>query len=481
MSRGASSPKNFLFRIIENFGSQVIQLVISIVLARLLLPENYGVVAIASTLITILTSIIQSSFNTPLVQKKELTDVDLCSSFFVMLGLAFVLYIILFLFAPMIGTLYNMPEITPVIRVLSIVLIIGSWNSIQLALIYRNTRFCESLIINVFAIAVQGVAGIVLAYLEYGVWSLVFSQIVAQTMLGVLYGLCNRWRPHLCFSWQSIRSIWKIGIPLLGAELLTIFSSNINPMIIGLKYSTTDLGLYQKGSTTPITIVNGVVTACMTVYLPMMSRLQDERQLLLEMLRKGSRIVTFLIVPVAFGLYAISKDFVLLILGKQWEPAIPYMQLSCIAVAFYPLRIRLQATKAIGEAKQALITNAVHAAAYFVLLLIAINFSLKVVAFSAIIAELFFAGTSGLFLKQDLEYTCMDQIIDILPAYVLSALMCVIVMGIEWLMPEISFLTLFAKIAVGIISYIGMAVLIRPAAAKTIIEFILERKKRQGV
>ena len=143
MDRGSSNPKNFLFRIIENFGTQAIQLVISIVLARLLVPENYGVVAIASTLITILTSIVQSSFNTPLVQKKELTEVDLCSSFIMMFILASGLYVVLFLCAPLISVLYSMPELTSVIRVLGIVLIIGSWNSIQ-SVSYTHLTILES-------------------------------------------------------------------------------------------------------------------------------------------------------------------------------------------------------------------------------------------------------------------------------------------------------------------------------------------------
>lgn len=469
MDRGTSNPKNFLFRIIENFGSQAIQLVISIVLARLLVPENYGAVAIASTLITILTSIVQSSFNAPLVQKKGLTDVDLCSSFIMMFILASGLYVVLFLCAPLISVLYSMPELTSVIRVLGIVLIIGSWNSIQLALIYRNTRFRESLIINLFTILVQGLVGIALAYLGYGVWSLVFSQITAQVMLAILYGLCNHWRPRLYFSRQSIRSIWKIGLPLFGAELLTIASTNINPMIIGLKYSNADLGLYQKGHTIPTTIVNGIVTACTTVYLPMMSRLQDEKQRLLEMLREGSRMATYLIVPIALGLCAISKEFVLLILGERWEQAIPYMQLSCIALAFYPLRIRLQAIKAIGEAKHALTTNAVHAISSCTLLFISIYISLEAVTFSMILAELFFAGTSGMYLKRDLGYAWLDQIRDILPSYMMSAAMCAMVMGVEYLMPTVSFLSLFTKIIVGIGTYVEMTFIFCPRALTTIL------------
>ena len=167
-------------------------------------------------------------------------------------------------------------------------------------------------------------------------------------------------------------------------------------------------------------------------------------------------MATYLIVPIALGLCAISKEFVLLILGERWEQAIPYMQLSCIALAFYPLRIRLQAIKAIGEARHALTTNAVHAISSCTLLFISIYISLEAVTFSIVLAELFFAGTSGMYLKRDLGYAWLDQIRDILPSYVMSAAMCALVMGVEYLMPTVSFLSLLTKIIVGIGTYVAM-------------------------
>ena len=229
MPENRNTLNNFVYRIAETFGIQAIQLVISIVLARLLVPENYGVVAIASTIVTILTSVVQSSFNAPLVQKKELSQIDLSSSFYVMLAIAGMLYTLLFAAAPTISVIYGMPDLALVIRVLSLVLILGTWNSIQMALIYRNLRFRASMMINVVGIVVQGIVGIGMAYMGFGVWSLVSSQIAYQLTIGMIYGVYNHWIPGLCFSIQSIKDIWKIGLPLCGAELLTIVSSNVYP------------------------------------------------------------------------------------------------------------------------------------------------------------------------------------------------------------------------------------------------------------
>ena len=166
MPENRNTLNNFVYRIAETFGIQAIQLVISIVLARLLVPENYGVVAIASTIVTILTSVVQSSFNAPLVQKKELSQIDLSSSFYVMLAIAGMLYTLLFAAAPTISVIYGMPDLALVIRVLSLVLILGTWNSIQMALIYRNLRFRASMMINVVGIVVQGIVGIGLSLIH---------------------------------------------------------------------------------------------------------------------------------------------------------------------------------------------------------------------------------------------------------------------------------------------------------------------------
>ena len=190
-----------------------------------------------------------------------------------------------------------------------------------MALIYRNLRFRASMMINVVGIVVQGIVGIGMAYMGFGVWSLVSSQIAYQLTIGMIYGVYNHWIPGLCFSIQSIKDIWKIGLPLCGAELLTIVSSNVYPMIIGLRYTNAELGLYQKGNSVPTTIVNGIVTACSTVFFSMMSRAQEDYESLKRLMRDGVSIVSYLIVPIALGLFCIAPEFVTIVLGKNWLEA----------------------------------------------------------------------------------------------------------------------------------------------------------------
>lgn len=463
---------NFAYRIVETFGIQAIQLIISIVLARLLIPENYGVVAIASTIVTILTSVVQSSFNAPLVQKRELTKIDLTSSFYVMLAIAGILYFILFVGAPTIADVYGMPDLALVIRVLGLVLIIGSWNSIQMALVYRNLKFRASMLINVVGIIVQGIVGIGMAYKGFGVWSLVSSQITYQIVIGILYGIYNKWIPGICFSIQSIKDIWKIGIPLCGAELLTIVSSNVYPMIIGLRYTKAELGLYQKGNSVPTTIVNGVVTACSTVFFSMMSRVQDDYDNLKQLLRNGVAITSYLIVPIALGLFSISKDFITVVLGENWLDAIPLMQIACLTLSFYPLRIRTQAIKAIGKANQSFFINVAYAAASNGLLLIFVFVSLRAAIFSMFLAEVVFAITTGFYISKDFGYTFDEQIGDVVSSYISGTLMAVIVLCVGKMFSVITLWSLLIKVLAGVVSYILISFIAKPKPVRLVLSYL---------
>lgn len=477
----SSLVKSFGFRLVESFGVQFIQLLITIILARLLVPENYGIVAIASSLISILTSIVQSSFNTPLVQKKELSDLDASSSFYMMLAISVLLYIVLFFLAPAISRLYDMPDLKNVIRVLSVVLVIGSWNSVQMAFVYRNFRFKQSMVISFSAMTIQGFTGIALAYCGYGVWSLVWSQIIYNVLISVLYVKCNHWFPKPKFSWNSICCIWRLGLPLLGAELISIASSNINPMIIGLKYDSGDLGAYQKGLSIPSAVINGTVSACNTVFLPALSRLQDDFEKLKLMLQSGIGISCYLIVPLAFGLCAISRNFVIVVLGMQWCGSIPFMQISSVIFSFYPLRIKLQAIKALGKPKHSLLINLIYSLVSLVLLFLSVFISLKCVLFSLLISELVYGVTTALFIKLDLNYNLLEQVSDIFPAYFFSFLMVVLIYIFEKVFPFQSLLFLIIKVFIGILFYLFLSLTFCPAPVKIILSKLhsfIESKKR---
>lgn len=471
-----TATKSFAYRILENFGTQGISFVISIVLARLLIPEDYGIVAIASPIVAILTAVVQSSFNTPLVQKKEFNEKDKSTSFYMMLLISVIVYLVMFIIAPAIEVIYGVKEVAAVIRTMSIILIIGPWNSVNIALMHRSMKFRESFYISVVANAFQGLIGIVFAYFGFGVWSLVFSQVSHQLVSAIAYGVCNKWYPKFIFSIPALKSIWRMGLPLWGAELVTIISTNINPMIIGLFYTKVDLGLYQKGCSLPTTIVNGIVSACSTVFLPIMSRMQDSEQRIKELLRKGVRIISFLVVPIALGLCAISRDFVLVILGEQWEKTIIYMQIACVSLALYPLRIKLQAIKALGNAKQSLYINLLHAFASIVLLAMFVRKSMIHVAVTQVIAEFIFAMLSARTLSRSIGYTYAEQLVDILPNYVLSVIMCLSVLGLEKLFTTPTFLSLIVKVLVGIVVYVILSFVGNIKAKNDICKYIQKHR-----
>jgi teichuronic acid exporter len=268
---------SLLWKLMERGGTQGIQFVVQVILARMLLPEDYGVIALVVIFTSIAGVFIQSGLNTALIQKKDVDEADFSSVFYLCLFIACLIYITLFLTAPFIATFYGIPQITLVFRVLSITLFFGAFNSIQNAVVARNLQFKKLFFSSTGAILISGTAGIYMAYTGFGVWALVGQQISNQFLVTIILWFTVKWRPELLFSFSRVKKLFSFGWKLLASALIDTIYTDLRSLIIGKMYTPAMLGFYKRGQQFPSIIISNINGSIQSVMLPVLSSQQDDR------------------------------------------------------------------------------------------------------------------------------------------------------------------------------------------------------------
>jgi len=463
-----------IWKTIEQIGLQSIQFLISVVLARLLLPEHYGTIAVILVFINISNSLIQSGFNTALIQTKTLSSTDSSSVFYLMLGVSLIIYSFIFISAPFIASFFEFDDFVWALRSMSILLILGPFRSIQHAKAMREFLFRQSMICTLIGVIVQGCVGIGMAYQGYGVWSLVVSVVASQITICIMQSVLIRWRPKKIFSMQAIKKLWKFGSHLFVAELLTITYANASSFIVGRLYNRVELGFYYQGYNTPNVFMSGVIDAANSVALPIMSSQQSNIPYVKAIFRKMSALLTYVMFPLTLGLFAISYDFVAVVLTAKWLPCVPYMQLSCIMMLFYPFRMQNQAINSIGKSEISLKVNLVRSLLGIAVIIMAAQISIEVMIIGATIVEALVVIMFSAYIKQNLDFPYKEQFKDVLPNLVIAITMCTTVYLMQYLFPTPSVISLIIKVASGVVIYILLSYLTKNESFLAIIEILKE-------
>lgn len=452
---------SLFWKLLERGGTQGIQFFVSIILARLLSPEEYGIIAIVMVFIFLANVFIESGFNTALIQKKEADEVDFSSVFYLSLGIASMLYVIIFFAAPLIANFYNQPILTLLLRVLSVNLFFGAFISIQNAYVARHMMFKSLFLSSIIAVIISGVAGVVAAIIGLGIWALVVQQIISQVSMGIILWNTVKWRPHLVFSASRVKNLFSFGSKLLISSLLDNLYTNLTVLIIGGIYSPSILGYYNKGQLFPQLIVSNINGSIQSVLLPALSVHQEDRNRVKEMTRRAIVSSSFLIFPMMVGIAVVAEPLVILLLTEKWLPIIPFLQISCITFSLWPIHTaNLQAINAMGRSDIFLKLEIVKKSIGIIIIAISIPFGIYVIAIGGAVS-----GIIGTFInaypnKKLLNYSYQEQWLDILPSLLISLAMGGIVFLYNFLnMPEWQILGL--QILTGSIVYILLAILFK--------------------
>lgn len=452
---------SLIWKFLERGGTQIVQFIVQIILARLLLPNDYGVVAIVTIFITIANVFVQTGFNTALIQKKEVNDIDYSSVFYLSLFVALILYIIIFFMAPIIAQFYDNAILVPVFRVLSLTLFLGAINSIQSAVIARRMEFKKYFFSSIGAIILSGIIGIILAYTGYGVWSLVVQQLANMLMIILILWFTVDWRPKLLFSWKRLKSLFSYGWKLLCSSLIDTIYNNLYDLVIGKKYSSSDLAFYNRGRQFPYLIVNNVNGSISTVLLPAMSEKQDDKMEVKKMTRKSIIISSFIMFPMMFGLVAIARPLVIFLLTEKWIECIPFLQLLCFSYALWPIHTaNLQAINAIGRSDVFLKLEIIKKIIGILVLILTIPMGLIPMAIGQVIISIVSTFINAYPNKKLLNYSYIEQMKDMFPSFMISIIMILCIYPLSFI-PIGKLTIVILQVILGIVVYVLLAYLFK--------------------
>lgn len=475
--------KSLGWKLAERFGVQGVQFVLQIILARLLNPEYYGMLSMMIVFTTLANVFIQTGFSTSLIQNKEVTEDDYSSVFWVTIGTAVIIYTGLFFAAPYIASFYNMPEIVYPFRVLALILLPGSLNSIQFSKISREMDFKKSFISNIYAVTISGIIGIILAYLNAGFWALVVQTVLSIVVVCVVMWFTVKWRPKLICDIKRVKVLFTFGWKLLISSLLDTLFLELQSLIIGKKYDSGTLGYYNRGKQFPQFIVSSVNSTLQSVMLPAMAKEQDEKAKVKELMRNSLTLSAFIIFPIMAGLASVATPLVSLLLTDKWLPCVPYLRIYCFVFAFYPIfTCNLQAINAMGRSDIFLKLEIVKKAFSLAAIIIAVIFfdSPIAIAISGAITILPSFIINAFPNKKLIGYSYFEQIIDILPSLIVALVMSGIVLVIE----KFAFghiLTLVIQVFIGALTYVGLSAIFKLKPFTMLIKLIKAWRAKRKV
>lgn len=419
---------NLIWRFLERCGAQLVTLLVSIILARLLDPTVYGVVALVTVITTVLQVFVDSGFATALIQKKDADDLDFSTVFYFNLVTCIILYALVFMIAPVIAAFYKMPELTSVIRAISLIIVISGVKNVQQAYVTRNMMFKRFFFATLGGTLGAAIIGILLAYLGYGVWALVGQMLFNTSVDTIILWLTVKWRPIKAFSLERLKGLFSFGWKMLVANLIATVNGQLRQLIIGKMYSSEDLAFYNRGRQFPDLIVSNINTSIDSVLFPTLSNEQDNHSRVREMTRQSIKVSTYIMAPLMMGLIACADTIVRLILTDKWLPCVPYLRIFCVSFFFYPIHTaNLNAIKATGRSNVLLKLEIIKDIFSIIILAITMRFGTLVIAYGMLGCSIFSQIVNSWPNRKILKYTYKQQLLDILPNGLIGSIMGIIV------------------------------------------------------
>lgn len=468
-----STFSNLIWRFAERCGAQGVAFVVSIVLARLLTPDIYGTIALVTVFTKILQVFVDSGLGNALIQKKDADDLDFSTVFYFNIAMCVVLYIGVCAAAPFIASFYNKPELTMIIRVLSLTLVISGVKNVQQAYVSRHLMFKRFFYATLGGTMGAACIGILMAYMGFGVWALVAQQLFNATVDTLILWKTVKWRPKRMFSYTRLKGLLSYGWKLLASALLNNVYGNLRQLIIGKIYSTSDLAFYNKAEQLTDMVVTNINISIDSVLLPVMSREQENRERVKNMTRRAIKISTYVLAPMMMGLAVTSANVVELLLTEKWLPCVPFIRIFCISNMFYAIHTaNLNAIKAMGRSDWFLKLEVTKKVLGLIILLVTMRFGVMAMVWGGLVQDFIGQIINSWPNRKLLNYGYGEQLKDILPGILMA-----VVMGIcVWFVNFISFpmiLTLVLQVILGVVIYILCSIITK----NTSFEYLCEIAK----
>lgn len=461
MQSSNSTIYNFIWRFAERCGAQLVSFIVSIVLARILVPEDYGTIALVTVFTTILQVFVDSGLGTALIQKKEADDLDFSSVFYFNLVVCLILYIGMFVASPYIAVFYGDDTLTLIIRVLSLTIIISGVKGIQQAYVSRNMLFKRFFFSTIGGTIFSAILGISMAYAGFGVWALVVQQLSNTAIDTLILWITVKWRPRKLFSWSRLKVLLSFGWKLLVSSLLDTGYNNLRNLIIGKMYSSADLAFYNQGDKFPKVIVTNINTSIDSVLLPTMSNAQDDKERVKQMTRRAIKTSTYVMAPLMMGLAFCAEPIVSLVLTDKWLPCVPFLRIFCITYMFWPVHTaNLNAINAMGRSDWFLRLEIIKKIIGMTILLSTMWFGVMAMAYSLLLSSVLSQIINSWPNRKLLGYGYLEQVRDFAPGILLAVIMGICVYFISFLHLS-TIVILLIQFIVGAAIYIGVSAILK--------------------
>ena len=440
---------------VERYSLQVVQFLLKLVIARILIPDDYGLIGMIAIFMAISQIFIDGGFSNSLIQKKDRSEAAYSTVFFINFGISVLIYLILFFGAPFIAEFYDKPLLIPITRIYSLNLIINSLVAVNKVKLTVNVDFKTLSKISLGAAIISGIAGIGCAYWGMGVWSLVVQQLLNSVLTVLLSFYYVKWRPRLMFSMASFHSLFNFGSKLLIASLIHALYENLYNLFIGKKFTSATLGLFTRAQDFTNFAGSNVSAILKRVSFPVLSQIQDDDERLMAVYKKYIKTATWATFPMLLGLCGIAKPMVLVLLTEKWVGCVPYLQILCFAMLWDCVtQVNLNLLYVKGHSDWVLRLEIIKKSIAFTILFASLGFGMYVICLGKALYSIIALYLNTYYTKKLFNYGFWKQMKDLLPQLLLSLLMLGCCLVTSYLIPN-ALIGLISSCLVGVAVYLG--------------------------
>lgn len=478
--KGNSVMAGLLWSFGERITAQLVTFIISIFLARILTPGDYGVVSLILVFITLANVFVSNGFGEALIQKQDATEKDFSTIFWCSFSFSIMLYGILFFAAPSISSFYRNEKLCPLIRVIAIKLPISSISTIQHAYVSKHMQFKKFFFSTLGGTIVSGIIGVIMAYCGFGPWAIIAQYLINTTIDTLVLFFTIPWRPHFWFEGGAAKELMRFGWKMTLSSFINSAYGEIRSLIVGKIYSSESLAQYKRGQQFPQLIITNINTAVSAVLFPTISLVNDNLSEVKRLTRRSMVMTSYIIFPMMIGLSIAAEPLVRFLLTDKWLPCVPFLQLACISFGLQPIQTaNCQAIKSIGRSDVYLVSEVIKKTVGIGLLIYFMNRSVMAIAISDVVAIVISAVISVIPNKRLIGYSCFEQLKDLIPSILLSIAMGAVIYPVGKLaLPSAVIVIMQTFMGAGV--YLGLSMLTKNESLLYILRMVKTIQNKGG-
>ena len=462
----------FAWTSIDRFGQQIVQFVIGVILARILSPDDYGLMGMIVIFIALSTVLVDGGFGQALIKKQNATEKDFSTIFFLNIVISILLYIVLFLISPLVSNFFKQPQLTDLLRVLSLTTLFYSIYFIQHVQMIKRLQFRSLATINIVTVMISGVIGILMAYKNFGVWALVGQQLSNQLIRTILFPIVVRWKPIRRFSVNVIKDFWGFSIPMLGTTLLNVVFNNIYVVLLGKYYPKKVVGYFFQANKYSDTVNVAFQQILLSSTYPLLVQIQDDNERLRRIQSRLINTISLIFFPLVAVLIVVAKPLILVLITDKWIASVVFLQLLLIANIFNPIyNLNISLLNSKGLTKQTFNLELIKKGLIVLSIVFCFSYGIQVMLGGFILASFFAFLLSMFYLRKHIQYKIRLQIINIIPAFLIGVLIGGLV-SLFGLMVVSNLLLLTIQLTAALILYLVIVRLVYPDLFKGALNYI---------